>query len=148
MARKRVDDKHSLALIFLVAAVAVAGLHSMSTNQTPTEEFVIVEYLDDISEDQMAAFTGNVVAEEPKIRKLIVNEPPSKENYRKKYGCYKRCHCSYADTCQCEYGGCIRVNEGGPKVKKDVSHGTYVRSSEKRYEDREQRRIYQGPNPR
>jgi hypothetical protein len=140
MTKKRADKAdHSLVLIFLVAAVAMAGMYSMTTNKSfDNNQFVIVEYLEELNEDQLSAFTGNVIAETPsQVKKLMQNEPPSKENYRIKYGCYKRCHCSYADTCQCEYGGCIRVGgDDEPKVKEDFSHGVYKRSSEKYYYDK------------
>ncbi len=111
--KRGLEEHRDFFLVLLVAAVAVGGVYfySQSTNQTPTE-YVLVEYLDELSPEQSNLFTGMAVRQAaPDIYRLMANEPPSHYRSRVKYGCYKRCSCSYADTCQCFYGGCFKVNE-------------------------------------
>lgn len=118
--KRGIGEHRDLLLVLILAVVALSSFYySQSTNETPSTEYVFVEYLDELSAEQSNLITGGAVTEMPPadIYKLMDNEPPSAYRSRMKYGCYKRCACSYADTCQCFYGGCFKVNEDEPEIK-------------------------------
>jgi len=126
--KRGIGEHRDLFLVLLTAAVAFGMYqYSQSINETPTTEYVLVEFLDELPEG--TGITGSVVQEQPMMQRLL-NEPPSHYRYRTKYGCYKRCTCSYADTCQCFYGGCFEV--GGEKELVDVEPEPYQSVGQKR----------------
>ena len=121
--KRGLEAHRDLLLVLITAAVALGGIYqySQSINVTPSTEYVLIEYQNDLPAAQpaletgMMSNTGNLVREQapPQVARLM-NEPPSAYRFRTKYGCYKRCTCSYADTCQCFYGGCFTVDDQQP----------------------------------
>lgn len=135
--KRGIGEHRDLLLVLVLAVVAVSSFYySQSSNETPSTEYVLVEYLNELSPEQDNLLTGGAVTEIPPadIYKLMENEPPSAYRFRMKYGCYKRCTCSYADTCQCFYGGCFKVNEEEP-IKEKIPVQTYESVGTKRLND-------------
>lgn len=132
MGIKRGIEEHRDLFLVLLTAAAAFGMYqySQSINETPTE-YVLVEFLDELPDQTGMGITGNFVQDQPPpMMQRLLNEPPSAYRYRTKYGCYKRCTCSYADTCQCFYGGCFTVGDE-PEVR-GIEHEPYKSVGEKR----------------
>ncbi len=127
--KRGVSDHRDLLLVLITAAVALGGIYqySQSINETPQTNYVLVEYTNELPAGGSQSLTGNLVTEQPPLAvKRLMDETPSEYRFRTKYGCYQRCTCSYADTCQCFYGGCFTVGNEPEKIPTPTKEYTSV----------------------